>query len=917
MHLKSMSMRLPLSDLPADITFSIFARCDIASVVSVSQTCRYLHALAFEKCVWLVLLGNLRRRCILDRNCTPHLETLSTPEMIQIVKRLLTGPQTWSPRELHCDSVAQIFRKITLHPKIDLLTRRWSVVRLLPSGRYLLFSNVNRFECWSVANDSLVWTYTSSVEKVRVQEFAAEETDTDVTIMVCLDTYLNSNPGQNCIEIVKLDLQTMTHTSLLIALVPRHTHVFCGPLICGALAAVSCLNATTGENLHMVLNLERKSYCILQGTDRDNVFSGPHVALIPGHILLSEKDWLYLISSDTLGSYWAQIVGADSLAQFSPVLVKDISKLRMLEASDVEQSFGDIYVHESPIRNGDYSFWIYGASRTADRGAFLSYRLSIPTSGDPQWCLQIKSLVEPGQAPENFYQAATYGALPFTSARTVLVELPPDLGEDIDIAPYSDLPPDIIFSIFACCDIASVVSVSQTCRYLHALAFEKSVWLVLLDNLRRRCILDRNCTPNIDTLSTTEMIDIVKRLITGPQTWSPEELDSMSEISRKITLHPAIVAEDSYWNVPELLRSGHYVLFINSYRLECWSVADDRLVWTHTFPMEDMEPPMEVYGFAAEEADANLTIAVCFTASLNNKARKYVEIVDLDLQAGTHTSLLVARVPESDHPDAFSEPAICGEIVPVTLSVDLGDLYMIVNWREKLYLILQGGDQDAQLHGALILGHILLSDEDQLHLISSGSLSTHWAPIVPADGPAEFSPVSLKDISKLRTIEASHAEQSFDRLDAHESPIRDGYYSVGISGMHRVHHRDAFLSYQLSIPANGEPQWFQRTRSALEPGLSHSHHPITYHGHSLAFGASHEHGFFTIFSTAAAALVRAAQVELAPSNATQIDLAAYSDEVGFAITLVFLRTYTLFLGPHDAETSILQLHLILDPARYY
>ncbi|KAF7349487.1 hypothetical protein MSAN_01739000 [Mycena sanguinolenta] len=427
----------------------------IPSVVEPDETCRYLHALAFKKSVWLVLLDDLRRRCILDRNCTPNLDTLSTAEMIAVVKLLLTGPQTWSPRKLHCDSVAQIFRKITLHPQIDPLTRRWSVVRLLPSGRYLLFSNVDRLECWSVANDSLVWKYTSSIEKFRVQEFAAAEIDADVTIMVCLSTYLNSNPGLKCIEIVKLDLQTMTHTSLLIALVPRHTDVFSGPLICGALAAVSCLNANTGENLHMILNLERKSYCILQGTDRDNVFSGPHVALIPGHILLSEKDWLYLISSDTLGSYWAQIVGADSLAQFSLVLVKDISKLRMLEASDVEQSFSDIYVHESPIRNGDYSFWIYGASRTADRGAFLSYRLSIPTSGDPQWCLQIQSLVEPGQALENFYQAAAYGghrlwsplrvpghtifsaALPFTSPRTVLVELPPDLGEDIDIAPYS------------------------------------------------------------------------------------------------------------------------------------------------------------------------------------------------------------------------------------------------------------------------------------------------------------------------------------------------------------------------------------------------------------------------------------------------------------------------------------------------
>ncbi|KAF7349494.1 hypothetical protein MSAN_01739700 [Mycena sanguinolenta] len=417
-----------------------------------SFTCRALHTLAFEKSVWLVLLDDLRRRCILDRNCTPNLETLSTAEMIEIVKWLITGPRTWSPGELHSDSVAKISRKITLHPTTEhALTLKWSDVTLLPSGRYVLFSNTN-LECWSVANDSLVWTYTSSIEKFRVQEFAAVETDTDVTIMFCLDTYLNSNPGPKCIEMVKLDFQTMTHTSLLIAVVPDHTETFSGQLICGALAMVT-LNMDTGETLYMILNWKHKSYCILQGADRDACY-GPYAALIPGHILLAEEDWLYLISTNTLSNYWAHTIGTDNPQQFSLVSVKDIPKLRTFEASDVQQNFGEIYVHGSPIRDGDYSVWIYGTTHIASRGALLSYRLSLPTSGDLQWCLQIQSVLEPGLRLETFYQAVTYcghrlcnprdpehaifsTTLPLTSPRIVLVELPPDMGDRVDIAPYS------------------------------------------------------------------------------------------------------------------------------------------------------------------------------------------------------------------------------------------------------------------------------------------------------------------------------------------------------------------------------------------------------------------------------------------------------------------------------------------------
>ncbi|KAJ6510601.1 hypothetical protein C8R45DRAFT_392961 [Mycena sanguinolenta] len=446
-YLKSMATTLLLSDLPADIVLSIFAWCDIASVVSVAQTCRCLHALAFEKSVWIVLLGDLRRRCILDRNCTPNLETLSTAEMIEVVKRLITGPQSWNPGEL--DSVAEIPTKITLRPTIDPQTLRWSIAKLLPSGRYLLFSNMKQLECWSVANNSLVWTYTS--DDMALEEVAVEETDTDVTIMLCVHTYPDGEPGPKFIEMVKLYFQTMTHTSLLIAFVPDHTETFSHPLIRGALAVVS-LNMDAGKNLYMILNPEQKSYCILQGADRDNVYSGPCVAFIPDHVLLSEQDRLHLISSNTLDNHWART--NDPLAQFFPVLVKDIPKLRTFEVSDVEQSFREIYVHESLTRDGDYSFWIYGASRMTDRGALLSYRLSIPPHGDPQWCRRIQSVVEPGQVLERFYQAVTYGghrlystlipehtifsaALPLTSPRTVLVQLPPDLGPDIDIAPYS------------------------------------------------------------------------------------------------------------------------------------------------------------------------------------------------------------------------------------------------------------------------------------------------------------------------------------------------------------------------------------------------------------------------------------------------------------------------------------------------
>ncbi|KAJ6476846.1 hypothetical protein C8R45DRAFT_1157926 [Mycena sanguinolenta] len=640
-----MATNLLLSDLPADVLLSIFAYCDIASMVSVGQTCRYLHALAFDKSVWLHLLRNLCQR-------------------------------------------------------------------LLPSGRYILFLNSYKLECFSVADDILVWTgsprrhYDPGL--VPVCFMAGEE---------------------NYVDVINLDLRTGIHTSLI------------------AHAPDSDIGVTYHSTDSSVLKLHG---CLL--------FLGLRV-------------------------------------------------LRVLASSRLES-----------FKNNDR------------RSSGVTVVDSFARESDMSRRIHLKSMRAPLLLP--------------------------------------DLPVDIIFSIFACCDIASVVSVAQTCRCLHAVAFEKSVWLVLLRDLRQRCILDRNCTPTLETLSTAEIIETVKRLLNGPQTWSPAEPDSAAVVSTKITLHPAILAENLYWH-PKLLRSGRYILCINSYTLECWSVVEDRLVWTYTSPLEDME----VYDFAAEEADADVMIMIS------------AWIVNLDLQTGTHTSLLVAHVPGSDYPDIFRDVAICGALTAVSLSLESGGgLYVIVNWRERLFLVLQGDDADTELHGALIPGHILLGDRDQLHLISSDTLSTHWAPLIAPDGPAEFSLVSLKDIPKCRTIEASHGEHNFDRIYAHESPIRDGHYSAWIYGTQRVHYKDVFLSYRLSITSNEEPRW--SSRSALEAGPSYSYHPIsiTYRGHILASGASSGRGVFTIFSAAAAATsLRAAQVEPPPSTALHIDIAPYSGALTYCI----------------------------------
>ncbi|KAJ6449201.1 hypothetical protein C8R45DRAFT_1131247 [Mycena sanguinolenta] len=108
-----------------------------------------------------------RRRGILDHNCIPNaIQPLSVDEIIQL-------------------------------PKWKSLGRLGKVVKLLPSGRYVLFQHWITLECWDVSGDKLIWRHASTIEHAEVQEFAAEEH-------------------------IELAMATIIASKLRLALIPQH-----------------------------------------------------------------------------------------------------------------------------------------------------------------------------------------------------------------------------------------------------------------------------------------------------------------------------------------------------------------------------------------------------------------------------------------------------------------------------------------------------------------------------------------------------------------------------------------------------------------------------------------------------------------------------------------------------------------------
>ncbi|KAJ7869946.1 hypothetical protein B0H14DRAFT_3440423 [Mycena olivaceomarginata] len=383
----------------------------------------------------------------------------------------------------------------------------------------------------------------------------------------------------------------------------------------------------------------------------------------------------------------------------------------------------------------------------------------------------------------------------------------------------SDLVPDIIFSIFKFCDVLTVVSTGQTCRYLHQLAFDKSVWLNLMKNLQRRSILERTCT-NLESLSTADMIGLAQRLLSGPETWG-SRIDSTSEVSREVTLHtgPITLGDPGFHYSGQLLPSGRYVLVKlvdlddGSRRLECWSVADNKLVWRHTWGMSH-----SVLKFAADETEDGDSI-----------------IIMLCVRGPPDTGWSYANSGTSE--SLFVSPVVRGSLAVAGIAGPDPPQHIIINWRERSHFILgDGAAYGSQL--GLTHQHLILRSsftlEDRIHIVTHDALRPHWAPLPETHDAHEYVRVSADDIPKLATF-VDPDVNSPGPMYVYENPLQDNSFRLWVHDSDNWDWDSELLCYRLSVPVGAELQW---SRSSVPSRVrSRTYHNIPYTSHLLEYSA--------------------------------------------------------------------------------
>ncbi|KAJ7050819.1 hypothetical protein C8F01DRAFT_1177622 [Mycena amicta] len=213
----------------------------------------------------------------------------------------------------------------------------------------------------------------------------------------------------------------------------------------------------------------------------------------------------------------------------------------------------------------------------------------------------------------------------------------------------SENPSDVVLLVLAFCDVASVLAVSQTCKRLQTLAFEKSVWISLCRDLQHRQMLDCVLTPELSA---------------GPNSWKTGRAPT---IQREITLPLQAQAQGSrtsarYYSRDEvlLLPDGRHILFTQSGTLTCWDVVSQNRIWKHV-PSADAARSYVVHVAAAKVSrDVLRILAANQVAAGGGDNSNYVEIIELDLQTGIDRLLLVTRIWGKSPVDAFESGVISG-----------------------------------------------------------------------------------------------------------------------------------------------------------------------------------------------------------------------------------------------------------------
>ncbi|KAJ7441452.1 hypothetical protein B0H11DRAFT_2095936 [Mycena galericulata] len=286
----------------------------------------------------------------------------------------------------------------------------------------------------------------------------------------------------------------------------------------------------------------------------------------------------------------------------------------------------------------------------------------------------------------------------------------------------------------------------------------------------------------LDSFSTTDLVEEVKRIILGPKIWSPTWFGAQ-RYPRDISM-----SVDQELTGPASVRISpgeRYIGLQEGASLSLYDLGTGLCVHVVTYPNFDF---ISHWSFDTHSSDDSLMVILSLSGP-----NQVVQILQLDLLSGRSHNLFRFQLPE--HLAYISGPTILGDFFTISFETEsqAPGLVLLANWRSEKYVLLNCSP--LRTAPVLVPGHLGITQTDLepphqefLLIYAFSSFAPFWRPIAGVSfwdricgrelspvvrQPLEFGRIPVRDTQSIN-------------LRALESPIRRGMYKIMLHSIHHI-----------------------------------------------------------------------------------------------------------------------------------
>ncbi|KAF8209752.1 hypothetical protein K438DRAFT_2012031 [Mycena galopus ATCC 62051] len=369
--------------------------------------------------------------------------------------------------------------------------------------------------------------------------------------------------------------------------------------------------------------------------------------------------------------------------------------------------------------------------------------------------------------------------------------------------PLEALGEDVLLRVLVLCDVYTALSVAATNKFLRSVTLVKQLWLSLVQDMGFRGMLDLPLTAELEGQSTAQLVDIVKRLVVGPESWGPKSRRSTT-LCRRLIIESGEDAE----NVVDLLLlrggRGRHMVLVTQENLCLYEIESGRRIWAH---------PYEGGGSSSHMSVGSSTIHVLIWSSAT-----VITVHEINLKTGESSRVFNHNFTATlDHGRHY----LCDEFF-VCPYPSASITFLLVNWREASYILLSyGPDMYPAAQAMLIPSHLVVTYAHQhqqfLAVTALRSLDPYWKPLADFTVedllPIERHPFLAHEPLEYEGKPLCNVDDSL-RLFPLASPLHQDAYEIIVYADERqvepvgaesisptATTRTALLAYRLSAPA--------------------------------------------------------------------------------------------------------------------